>query len=69
MSKSSGSTSATLPVQSNQRRLQAMATSKGTPTLAGSPQQPAKIIDNKPQKTVAAALASGKKQVDMAAGK
>jgi hypothetical protein len=43
-----------------------MATSKGTPTLAGSPQQPAKIIDNPPQKTVGAALKSGKAQVEKA---
>jgi hypothetical protein len=45
-----------------------MAASK-TPTLAGSPQPPATIVPNPPQKTVAAALASGKKQVDTAAGK
>jgi hypothetical protein len=37
-----------------------------TPNLAGSPQQPAKIIENKPQKTVAAALASGKAQISKA---
>ena len=35
--------------------------------MANNPlQPPAKIIDNKPQKTVAAALASGKAQVEKA---
>jgi hypothetical protein len=46
-----------------------MATSKGTPTLAGSPQQPAKIVPNEPSPTVAGALKNGQKQVDKAAGK
>lgn len=40
-----------------------------TPTLAGSPQQPATIVPNPPASSVAQALANGKKQVDTAAGK
>jgi hypothetical protein len=43
--------------------------SKGAPDSAGASQHPVTIVENKPQTTVAAALASGKAQADKAAKK
>ena len=43
--------------------------SKGAPKGPGEDRNPVTIVENPPQKTVAAALASGKAQVDKAAKK
>lgn len=48
------------------RRRQAMPDKKPYGSVGNVHQSEPKIIENKPQKTVAAALASGKAQVDQA---